>query len=364
MDFALFRVRFRFSPPTHVPPTIKSVRLRLEVVDECGQGISCQKVGVHADGWTLGAHVCTKGGECLKDNVTAFKMPPDQSHMTVDVPIPDIETSFRFHATALFPRESSIAANSLSTFVLSSQGTSNILILPVWSDLVSRISPSAPSSDVSLYVRHFKSTLGAPIVIEERYGDAMASHVWDAAVCLCDFLQSQRLLRESPATVVEVAAGCGLPGIATALRLPSTSTVVLTEKPSNLDHLQRNVDFNSSKFPPSTSILVRALMWGNLEHVASLPSPIDVIILSDVLYNWTAHPDLLTTLDAMASASTRVFLAHKHRSRETTAALQAIAQNHPCPTCPPFAACLWVSTWQLKLLATYGLTHIFELIQR
>ncbi|KAG9412807.1 hypothetical protein AC1031_015706 [Aphanomyces cochlioides] len=348
MDFALFRVRFRFSPPTHVPPTIKSVRLRLEVVDECGQGISCQKVGGHADGWTLGAHVCTKGGECLEDNVTAFKMPPDQSHMTVEVSIPDIETSFRFHATALFPRESSIAANSLSTFVLSSQETSNILILPVWSDLVSRISPTAPSGDVSLCVRHFQSTLGAPIVIEERYGDAMASH---------------RLLPESPATVVEVAAGCGLPGIAAALRLPPASTVVLTEKPSNLDHLQRNVDFNSGKFPPSTSILVRALMWGNLEHVAALPSPIDVIILSDVLYNWTAHPDLLTTLVAMASATTRVFLAHKQRSRETTAALQAIAQNHPCPTCPPIAACLWVSTWQLKLRATYGLTQIFELIQ-
>ncbi|ETW09991.1 hypothetical protein H310_00402 [Aphanomyces invadans] len=253
-----------------------------------------------------------------------------------------------------------------------------ILVLPVWSDLIVRAQPP-PSTllSVSCCLRLFSVHTPAgsvKVTVEERYGHAMASHVWDAGICLSFFLQTHYIPHLNPSTslrAMEIASGSGLLGLVLATLLPARSTLVLTEKPTSLELLQHNLE----QLQPisSTHISICGLEWGNQVHLLDLPhrdKSTDLLVLADVLYNWAAHPQLWSTVAAVASPSTTIYLAHKHRAATSTAALRHLETYGTCPSCPAVScalnspsSCGWKNgLWKLHRCASYGATDIFQLV--
>ncbi|ETV87466.1 hypothetical protein H257_01030 [Aphanomyces astaci] len=382
----LYRLRFRFSPPPFISHAESRVKLHVEVINECGQGISA--ITAHPNtplvqGWVIGVRPC--------DPVTfvpmsiaesAVVMAPHQRHATIYVSLPKSCSPLRFHAQLHSNNATSAHATmSLQSFTCgASMGThGHVLVLPVWSNTIVRTHPSSndTSASVATCLRRFsiqRPTDQVPslVTVEERYGDAMASHVWDAGICLSYFLQTYHLPQLSqPLHAMEIASGSGLLGLVLATLLPPHSTLVLTDKPSNLDLLGYNVRQHQSTRPsPPCSVAVCSLEWGNAVHLEALLAPHNpphLLLLADVLYNWAAHPQLWATVAAIATPLTTIFLAHKDRAATSTAALRHLHVHGTCPSCSLFSTipstCGWQQgLWKLELRASFGSTDIFQLV--
>ncbi|KAF0695337.1 Aste57867_13848 [Aphanomyces stellatus] len=384
---ALYRLRFRFSPPVHVPRSTNQVSLHVEVVDESGQSVSLAKAlsstmgcqEADRGGWVVQVHACDQSCTCPQDRPcrpSSITMTRMQSHATLSVVLPaDTPDAFRFHAclqtrsTGAAPTYLTLGAFTQSGSPLSDANT--IFVLPVWSDLISRIMPlSTSSSSDSISLRCFSAPSHPPLAIEERYGEAMASHAWDAGICLASYLlyQQASIFQTRPnMRVLEIAAGCGVLGLAVATMLPPSASIILTEKPATLPLLQRNV----ARHPSLASLVhVLPLEWAHHDNIVAVcaaiaPATLDVLLLADVLYHWAAHAALVSTVASLASPTTIIFLAHKHRSKVSTAALRRLVEsNNPnCTTCIPAAACPW-HAWTLVSIAVVGATEIFQLKQQ
>ena len=92
--------------------------------------------------------------------------------------------------------------------------------------------------------------------------------------------------------VVEVGAGCGLPGLVAAA--VGARRVTLTDLPEALASLRRNASENARAV--SCEVTCEALRWG--AHGAGLPD-CDVVLGADVVYKEALIAPLLSTLRAL-----------------------------------------------------------------
>lgn len=132
--------------------------------------------------------------------------------------------------------------------------------------------------------------------------------LWDCSLVLAHWLDSWPPSSFQNARVVELGAGTGLPGMVASLL---GAHVVLTDRPSLLPGLQRNVDDNGLQ----NSITVHALEWG--DDCSALSPPFDFILMSDVLYDVAAMPHLCKTLVDLSNARTQILLAYELRPGTT-----------------------------------------------
>ncbi|KAG7400352.1 hypothetical protein PHYBOEH_006109 [Phytophthora boehmeriae] len=208
------------------------------------------------------------------------------------------------------------------------------------------------------------------LVIEENYGDAMGSHVWDASILLSfAMLQAGMTLPkfaeqsvssgvpEGNQAMLELGSGCGL--FATVLAsLQSSFQYIFTEKPDSTKRLRANLLRNGS-----SSALVLPLEWGPSLPSGLQNSDVRVVFAADVLYNWAAHEALLATLDSLAQQQPlQVFLAHKRRGKASAENLNALASgtfNSPTDC----KECRW-QHWHVEKLARLGRIDLFRLDQR
>ena len=142
----------------------------------------------------------------------------------------------------------------------------------------------------------------SPVTVYQNIGktnvDATARWVWDTAPVMCGFLvdHAKRLL--AGRSVVEVGAGTGLPGLVAA-RLEAAS-VVLTDLPSELELLEKNVEANVVQ-GKDADVTVRACAWGELDDWQG--DVFDTVLCSDVLYHQPRNvlEALANTLEALCS---------------------------------------------------------------
>ena len=105
------------------------------------------------------------------------------------------------------------------------------------------------------------------------------AHVWSAALSLAECLAREKIAAGT--RVLELGAGCGLPGLVMART--HGASVTLTDVPWLLPLLRVNVDekFDDSEHSRPT---VATLRWGSTTDVEALSTQPDIVIGSDIIY--------------------------------------------------------------------------------
>ncbi|OWZ23119.1 Protein N-lysine methyltransferase METTL21A isoform X1 [Phytophthora megakarya] len=148
---------------------------------------------------------------------------------------------------------------------------------------------------------------------------AFPSHghcVWDAALLLADYLQTQasdNTIKFHGKKVVELGAGVGLVGMTLAVL---GARVVLTDQEYALPLLRKNVavNFENKAVVPT----VEECQWGESCKteglLATWKKNTDVVVFSDVLYHASAFLLLIKTLHELVSPTTDVFFSFETRN--------------------------------------------------
>ncbi|OVA05658.1 Nicotinamide N-methyltransferase-like [Macleaya cordata] len=123
------------------------------------------------------------------------------------------------------------------------------------------------------------------------------SWVWDSSLLLSEWMTSHGRVEFDfeGKTVLELGAGMGIPGMIAALL--GATRVVLTDIPSLLTWLRKNVEANSL----GDRVEVRELVWGSEESWLSLVGSteldnVDLVLMSDVFYDTSEMAALGKTL--------------------------------------------------------------------
>ncbi|KAH9518621.1 Methyltransferase-like protein 21A [Bulinus truncatus] len=132
-------------------------------------------------------------------------------------------------------------------------------------------------------------------IIEQNWqGVGVAAVVWDSAVVLGEYLQSNPYLIKGK-KVIELGAGTGLAGLVAAAL---GADVILTERASAMTHLTQTLTSNS--FNKNWKIMAKVLDW--TEPIDSqLSDGVDVVIGADIIYIEETFKDLLKTLKSLTS---------------------------------------------------------------
>jgi len=135
-----------------------------------------------------------------------------------------------------------------------------------------------------------------------------AERVWGAGKALAEYLSTWQ---PAGLQVVELGAGCGLPGIVLA---KGGAFVTLTDVPWLLQMLEYNVAANFSPYDPLRPY-VSPLRWGNDADAASvlqvIGRPPDLLIGADLVYREQDFDALLTSIETLAPR--RALLAVQRR---------------------------------------------------
>ncbi|KAL0490233.1 nnt1 [Acrasis kona] len=116
------------------------------------------------------------------------------------------------------------------------------------------------------------------------------NYLWNAARCAAKHLyKNPELVKDK--TVIEMGAGGGLPSLVSA-HLGAKKTL-LTDYPDQplIDNLEHNVEINRHLYP-NADVEVRKHLWGKLHEITE---KFDVVIMSDLINNHSAHYDMLET---------------------------------------------------------------------
>jgi len=148
------------------------------------------------------------------------------------------------------------------------------------------------------------------VVIAERAGEGLGSHVWEGALYMWRHLAAQGPLDFHHKRVIELGSGCGLVGIGIKT-LAQSAHVVLTDRAPLLPLLRHNVRLNDLAEDPH--FLVRELDWG--ENSTEFAEPFDYIVATDVVYDEKLFESLIKTILALSRNDTTLLLAYKKRDK-------------------------------------------------
>jgi predicted nicotinamide N-methyase len=169
--------------------------------------------------------------------------------------------------------------------------------------------------------------------VNEHFRSCGAS-VWLGSQVLLRFMEKElRSRRLESARIVELGAGCGLPGMGLAQLGFCDVDVVLTDVPSQCALLECNVALNFFKSGRIAQVRkniprVMPLLWGSRSHlddffgVEEQWGGFDYIIGSEIVYDEVSLPRLLRTLKTLAALPTetetasRIILAVGERAGE------------------------------------------------
>lgn len=152
---------------------------------------------------------------------------------------------------------------------------------------------------------------------DPNLSDTTAGTVWDGALLLAHYLPFVPCLPVR-ATVLELGAGCGLAGMATAVHCKA-DLLLLTDLPDQLERLHRHVQCNRSLLPKDT--IVRPCDW--LHPPDDLfPNNIDnqnarIIVLADCVWMKELVPPLFTTMERYLTEHTIVLISYQTRGKGT-----------------------------------------------
>eukprot|EP00339_Tiarina_fusa_P024984 CAMPEP_0117079718 /NCGR_PEP_ID=MMETSP0472-20121206/56264_1 /TAXON_ID=693140 ORGANISM="Tiarina fusus, Strain LIS" /NCGR_SAMPLE_ID=MMETSP0472 /ASSEMBLY_ACC=CAM_ASM_000603 /LENGTH=152 /DNA_ID=CAMNT_0004807099 /DNA_START=73 /DNA_END=527 /DNA_ORIENTATION=- len=106
---------------------------------------------------------------------------------------------------------------------------------------------------------------------------------------------------------LELGAGTGLAGIFLAL---CGATTTITDRAEIIPLLNINIKLNNV----SELATAAELEWG--EAIQNIDTPIDILIVSDCIYNLQYGPQLLDSMKELSGPNTRIIFAYSTRNKE------------------------------------------------
>ena len=145
-------------------------------------------------------------------------------------------------------------------------------------------------------------TLGESQIEPMFSGGAWAgSVIWSAALLLCDWLAAEPASLVEGKVVVELGAGIGVPGMTAAAF--GARKVLLTDQSPLADGLGRNVAANTDVLGGEGTVLCAELDWAEPQMPAGFEDGVDLILVSDCVYEglygrdaWVQLAHVLSTL--------------------------------------------------------------------
>ncbi|PVG01252.1 hypothetical protein CPB86DRAFT_871288 [Serendipita vermifera] len=167
--------------------------------------------------------------------------------------------------------------------------------------------PATPPATVEVYSRAVDDRSRGPNEVKIHLvgqHPLWGHHLWNAAKCLANFLDThwETLCRNK--RILELGAGGGLPALVAAMN--QANSVVLTDypDPNLVRNLLANVEENlTGELLQRTK--VTGFIWGSAPTELLLDGEFDVILLSDLLFNHSQHDALLRTCDQVLSRPTQ-----------------------------------------------------------
>lgn len=171
---------------------------------------------------------------------------------------------------------------------------------------------------------HFYTFCGCRIKIHEDYDAGLGGTLFDGALCLCNYLETRwskdGMMMMKGKDILELGAGCGLPGI---LTYKLGANVVLTDLEETIELLEENIENNGgcevstegASQTEKNDISATVLDWKNQEDVRKLAEareekPFDYILAADTVYNKDIVPFFLSVLDRFSGPTTKILFAH------------------------------------------------------
>jgi len=125
----------------------------------------------------------------------------------------------------------------------------------------------------------------------------LAWKVWDAGLLLAQWVHTYSSLFEKK-TVLELGSGCGYVGVVLA-KHHNFKKLILTDRiNSSLQNIQSNLETNIPDISHMENILVRHLDWTYPQQEVD---SIDVIIASDIIYDFTAAENVPRAIEKLLS---------------------------------------------------------------
>ncbi|KAJ0968641.1 hypothetical protein J5N97_025558 [Dioscorea zingiberensis] len=169
------------------------------------------------------------------------------------------------------------------------------------------------------------------------------SWIWDSALHLAHFLTTRQLTN---LTILELGAGTGLPGLAAALL--GAARVILTDLPPLLPTLRRNVEVNGLE----ARVEVMELDWGRAEELDTAAlGELDVVLMSDVLYDPDEMEGLGRVLRRVSGEETRGWAASEKREKRRWVFRKSSGAQDQKPPAEPAVTAPTVTVEQRRAMA-------------
>ncbi|XP_028294471.1 protein N-lysine methyltransferase METTL21D [Gouania willdenowi] len=174
----------------------------------------------------------------------------------------------------------------------------------------------AASTDISEYfVREIERNDGPPLRIKQCYMGDVGCVVWDAAIVLAKYLETEQFYEPSSAvnewsgrTVVELGAGTGAVGLMAATL---GAEVIVTDLEDLQPLLRVNIQENQT-LVTSGAITAKVLKWG--EDMADFLPPPHYILMADCIYYEQSIVPLVETLKLLSGPETCIICCYEQRT--------------------------------------------------
>ncbi|NP_001025637.1 protein-lysine methyltransferase METTL21D [Xenopus tropicalis] len=162
------------------------------------------------------------------------------------------------------------------------------------------------------FLRELELSDGSVVAIRQLSSGDVGCVVWDAAIVLSKFLESQEFKlpggqRLSGKCVLELGAGTGIVGIVAATQ---GANVIVTDLEDLQELMKINIESNSHLITGSCQ--AKVLKWG--EEVKDLVPKPDYILLADCIYYEESLEPLLKTLKDLTGIDTCILCCYEQRT--------------------------------------------------
>mmetsp|Transcript_13928 Transcript_13928/g.18214 ORF Transcript_13928/g.18214 Transcript_13928/m.18214 type:complete len:258 (+) Transcript_13928:97-870(+) len=157
----------------------------------------------------------------------------------------------------------------------------------------------------------YKKFCGVKILVHEDYDAGLGGTLFDGALCLCnyiEYLKTNENVSFKGKKVIELGAGCGLPGL---LLASLGAAVDITDIEQTVELIEENIENNEENIRLGEGKAVaRILDWFSEGDRAGFDGDYDFILAADTVYNIEVIRPYLETLKSLSNDHTKILFAH------------------------------------------------------